>query len=60
LLAFAATPSLALFLAADVRPHDLTVFAFTLGVLGAGAMTASVSPVLKALRVDPAVALRYE
>jgi putative ABC transport system permease protein len=60
LLAFAATPSLALFLAADVRPHDLTVFAFTLGVLGAVAMTASVSPVLKALRVDPAVALRYE
>jgi predicted permease len=60
LLAFVATPSLALFLAADVRPHDATVFAFTVAVLGAVALTASVSPVLKALRVDPAVALRYE
>jgi ABC-type antimicrobial peptide transport system permease subunit len=60
LLAFVATPSLALFLAADVRPHDATVFAFTVAVLGAVAVTASVSPVLKALRVDPAVALRYE
>ncbi len=59
-LAFVATPSLALFLAADVRPHDATVFAFTVAVLGAVAVTASVSPVLRALRVDPAVALRYE
>jgi predicted permease len=60
LLAFVATPSLALFLAADVRPHDATVFGFTVAVLGIVAVTASVSPVLKALRVDPAVALRYE
>ncbi|MGI9075367.1 MAG: ADOP family duplicated permease [Bryobacteraceae bacterium] len=59
-LAFIATPALSLFLAADVQAHDMTVFAFTVAVLGAVAMTASVSPVLRAVRVDPTVALRYE
>lgn len=60
LIAFLATPLLSLFLAADVSAHDATVFALTVAVLGTVVVTASVSPVQRALGVDPAVALRYE
>lgn len=60
LLAFFATPSLSLFLVPAVGAHDMTAFAFTLAVLAAVAVIASVSPVLRAVRVDPGVALRYE
>jgi predicted permease len=60
LLAFFATPSLSLFLVPEVGVHDVTTFAFTIGVLAAVAVIASVSPVLRAARVDPAIALRYE
>ncbi len=60
LLAFLATPTLSLFLVPEVGAHDVTAFCFTVAVLAAVAVIASVSPVLRALRVDPAVALRYE
>lgn len=60
LLAFFATPSLSLFLVPEVGAHDLTAFIFTVAVLAGVAAIASVAPVLRALRVDPAVALRYE
>jgi ABC-type antimicrobial peptide transport system permease subunit len=56
---FAANP-LAMFLVPELSPHDplslLAVFA-TLFLVG---MVATLSPVIRSLRVDPIVALRYE
>jgi predicted permease len=60
LLALLATPPLSAFLIAEVSAHDLATFALTVIVLGIVALIAGVSPVLRALHVDPAVALRYE
>lgn len=60
LLAFLATPLLSSFLTPEVSTHDVTSFALTVAVLGTMALLASLSPVLRAVQVDPAVALRYE
>ncbi len=60
LLAMLATPPLSAFLVAELSAHDLTSFAVAVVVLGIVALVAGVSPVLRALRVDPAVSLRYE
>ncbi len=59
-LAFVATPPLSSFLISDVNTHDVAAFAVTVAVLGAVALAASAAPVLRAVRVDPAVALHYE
>jgi len=43
-----------------VQPTDVTVFAAVSAVLVVVALAASVIPTLRALRVDPMTALRYE
>ncbi len=58
LFAFFATPALSAFLV--VRAHDWSAFALTFVSLAIVALVASLSPVLRAIRVDPAVSLRYE
>ncbi len=60
LLAFIVTPLLTLFLVPEVGVHDFTAFASTLTALMSIAAIASVSPALRALRVDPVVVLRYD
>jgi putative ABC transport system permease protein len=59
-LGYLAASPLAMFLVPDLSPHDpvslIAVFASLLLV----AMPATLSPVIRALRVDPMVALRYE
>ena len=44
----------------DVQPHDPATFAVVSGVLAATAVVAGLLPALRAARVDPVVALRYE
>jgi len=44
----------------NIKPTDPTVFASVAALLGAVAFFASYLPARRALRVDPAVALRYE
>jgi DNA-binding transcriptional LysR family regulator len=59
-LAFMVTPLLNPFLVPEVGARDLTAFVSAFVLLAGVAMAASVSPVLRALRVDPAVVLRYD
>jgi ABC-type lipoprotein release transport system permease subunit len=59
LAVFAVRP-LAMFLVPEVRPADLSNFAVVGLVLWVVALAASLSPALRALRADPAVALRHE
>lgn len=44
----------------EVRPSDPGIFLATAVFLGAAALLACLAPALKAVRVDPAVALRHE
>jgi putative ABC transport system permease protein len=44
----------------DVEPHDPTVFGAIVLTIGLVGITASLIPALRATRVDPIVALRYE
>jgi putative ABC transport system permease protein len=59
-LAFFAVPPLGLFLVPGLSALDSTTFFAVIGVLGMVALPATLTPVLRALRVDPMVALRYE
>ena len=59
LAVFAVRP-LAMFLSPEVRPTDLTNFVVVGAVLAAVAAAATVSPAVRALRVDPVEALRHE
>jgi ABC-type lipoprotein release transport system permease subunit len=59
LAVFAVRP-LAMFLAPEVRPTDLTNFVVVGAVLALVALAATIAPAVRALRVDPVVALRHE
>jgi predicted permease len=59
LAVFAVRP-LAMFLVPEVRTTDATNFVVVAAVLCAVALAATVAPALRALRVDPVVALRHE
>jgi ABC-type antimicrobial peptide transport system permease subunit len=56
---FAVRP-LSMFLVPGVRPTDATNFVAVAGALSLVAAVATLSPAIRALRVDPAVALRNE
>ena len=55
-----ATKPLAMFLVPDLSPSDPATFLTVVGVLAVVAFAATLGPALRALRVDPMVALRYE
>ena len=59
-LAFFAMQPLALFLVPGLSTLDSTALLAVIGVLGAVALLASLTPAIRVLRVDPMVALRYE
>jgi predicted permease len=59
-LAFFAMQPLALFLVPGLSTLDSTVFVAVIGVLGAVALLATLTPAIRALCVDPMIALRYE
>jgi ABC-type antimicrobial peptide transport system permease subunit len=56
---FAASP-LAMFLVPELSPHDPISVEAVFGTLLLAAMVATVPPTIRALRVDPMTALRYE
>ena len=59
-LAVLAVRPLGLFLTPEVSPTDPSTFVVVAAVLFAAALTATVPPVLRALRIDPIAALRNE
>ncbi len=59
-LAVLAVRPLSMFLVPGVRPTDAANFVVVAGALSLVAALATVAPTLRALRVDPAVALRHE
>jgi ABC-type antimicrobial peptide transport system permease subunit len=59
-LAFLATRPLAMFLVPGLSASDPAAFLAVVGVLGAVALLATLAPAVRALRVDPMTALRYE
>jgi ABC-type antimicrobial peptide transport system permease subunit len=56
---FAASP-LAMFLVPELSPHDPISVEAVFGTLLLAAMVATAPPTIRALRVDPMTALRYE
>jgi predicted permease len=59
-IAMFATRPLAMFLVPGLSPTDPLTFLFVIALLAAVAVAATIGPALRALRVDPMVALRYE
>jgi predicted permease len=59
-IAMVATQPLAMFLVPGLSPTDPLTFLAVIALLAAVALAATVGPALRALRVDPMVALRYE
>jgi putative ABC transport system permease protein len=59
-IAMIATQPLAMFLVPGLSPTDPLTFVSVIALLGAVAVAATVGPALRALRVDPMVALRHE
>jgi len=59
-LAWLGTRPLAMFLVPGLNAADPVSFAAVVGVLGVVAVAAATGPAIRALRVDPIVALRYE
>ncbi len=59
-IAIAATQPLAMFLVPGLSPTDPLTFLSVIALLAAVAVAATMGPALRALRVDPMVALRYE
>jgi predicted permease len=59
-LAVLAVRPLAMFLIPEVRPNDPATFIAVAGVFATVALVATLAPAMRALRVDPVVALRHE
>ena len=59
-IAVFATRPLAMFLVSDLRPTDPPTFLGVIAVLSAVAVAATLGPALRAIRVDPMIALRNE
>jgi predicted permease len=59
-LAFLATRPLAMFLVPGLNASDPAAFLGVVGVLSVVALLATLAPAVRALRVDPMTALRYE
>jgi ABC-type antimicrobial peptide transport system permease subunit len=59
-IAVFATRPLAMFLVPELSPNDPTAFLGVVAVLLAVALAATLGPALRAVRVDPMTALRYE
>jgi putative ABC transport system permease protein len=59
-IAMVATQPLAMFLVPGLSPTDPLTFLSVIALLGTVAVAATIGPALRALHVDPMVALRYE